>query len=134
MTTDRNDDQARDLGPDHPQRLLIMAYTRLMLLPKHADGTRVTWITKVRNCELRLLEMPLPECPHECALWMELFDFTVGRTIDSRRCRDLNEAGAAMNNFLAVAQQHTPVASYHFDPLTGEWVEIPNGTTTSPYS
>jgi hypothetical protein len=129
MTTfERNDDQARDLGPDHPQRLLIMAYTRLMLLPKQADGTRATWITTARNCELRLLEMPLPGRADAYAFLVELFDCTAGRTIDSKGCRDLNESGAVTESFLALVQrQQAAVTPRCFDPLKGEFVEVPLG-------
>ena len=38
----------RDPSSDQP-------HTRLMLSPKHADGTRSSWITTAGNCELRLL-------------------------------------------------------------------------------
>ena len=127
MTT-RNDDPPRDLSPDHPQRLLIMAYTRLMLLPKRPDGTRTTWITTAGNCELRLLEMPLPEEADACSLCVELFDRAVGRVVDSRSCRDLNDAGAATECFLALARElHTQIATCYFDPVRGQFVEIPLG-------
>jgi hypothetical protein len=106
--TSRNNDQPRDSGPDDTQHLLIAAYTRLIELPRRADGTGSTWITKLANWELRLLEVPLPGRADNCSLWVELFDLTVGRGIDSRGCHDLNEARAATDYFLALARRrHT---------------------------
>ncbi len=108
IMTSRINDQPRDLGPDDTQHLLMAAYARLIELPRPADGTGSTWITKIANWELRLLEVPLPGRADNCSLWVELFDLTVGRGIDSRGCHDLNEARAATDYFLAVARQrHT---------------------------
>jgi hypothetical protein len=126
MTTE-NDDQPRAHGPEHSQRLLIMAYCRLMLLPEQADGTSATRITTAGNYELRLREMARPERADVCSLLVELFDHRIGRLIDSQGCRDLNEAGTATECFLAMVQkQDTAVALSYFDPLTGQFVEIPH--------
>ena len=106
--TSRNDDPPRDLGPDCSQHLLNAAYTRLMQLPRRADGTGSMPITTIANWELRLIELPRPVRAEMCSLWVELFDLTAARSIDSRGCQDLNEAGAATRYFLAYIQrQHT---------------------------
>jgi hypothetical protein len=127
-TSERDNDRSRGFGPDHPQRLLIIAYTRLMLLPQRGDSSRATWITTVGDCELRLLEVPPPEGKGACSLSIELFDHAVGRVIEGRDCRDLNEAAAVTECFVAMARQrHTPEASRYFDPVTGESVEVPLG-------
>ena len=129
-TSERDSDRSRDFGPDHPQRLLIIAYTRLMLLPQRGDSSRATWITTVGDCELRLLEVPPPEGNEACSLSIELFDHAAGRVIEGRDCRDLNEAAAVTESFVAMARQRrTPEASRYFDPVTGESLEVPLGGT-----
>ena len=97
--TSRNDDPIRDLDPDHAQHLLIAAYTRLMQLPRQADGMRSTSIIAIANWELRLVDLPLPGRADKRSLWVELFDLTAGRSIDSRGCHDLDEAEAATGYF-----------------------------------
>ena len=103
--TFKNDDPPRDLGPDRPQDLLIAAYTRLIQLPRRADGIASTRITTIAKWELRLIELPLPGRADECSLWVELFDLTTGRSVDSRGCQDLSEAGAATQYILALLEQ-----------------------------
>jgi hypothetical protein len=103
--TSRNNDPTRDLGPDHPQGLLITAYARLTQLPRQADGMRSTSIIAIANWELRLTDLPLLERAGKRSLWVELFDLTAGRSIDSRGCQDLDEAGAATEYFLTLSQR-----------------------------
>jgi hypothetical protein len=104
----RNDVQLRNLSCDRPQHLLMAAYTRLMQLPRRADRTGSTPIATIVDWELRLLELPLPGQADKCSLWVELVDLTAARSIDSRGCHDLDEAAAATEYFLALAQQrHT---------------------------
>ena len=103
--TSRNDDPPRDLGPNYSQHLLNAAYTRLMQLPRRADGTGSMPITTIANWELRLIELPQPGRADVRSLWVELFDLTVARSIDSRGCQDLDEAEAATRYFLALAEE-----------------------------
>jgi hypothetical protein len=103
--TSSKEDPPRDLGPDRPQELLIAAYTRLMQLPRRADGIASTRISTIANWELRLIELPLPGQADGCSLWVELFDLTAGRSVDSRGCQDLSEAGAATQYILALLKQ-----------------------------
>jgi hypothetical protein len=108
MITSKDDDNLRDFDTEHPQQLLIAAYRRLMQLPRQADGMRFTPITTTATWELRLIDLLLPRRADKRSLWVELFDLTTGRSIDSRGCQDLNEAGAATRYFLAYIQhQHT---------------------------
>ena len=105
MMTTKEDDDLRVLGSDHPQQLLAATYCRLLQLPRQADGTRFAPITKIASWDLRLIDLPLPRCADMRSLWVELVDLTTGRSIDSRGCQDLNEAGAATEYFLASIQQ-----------------------------
>jgi hypothetical protein len=108
MITSKDDYNLRDFDTEHPQQLLIAAYRRLMQLPRRADGMRFTSITTTATWELRLIDLLLPRRSDKRWLWVELFDLTTGRSIDSRGCQDLNEAGAATRYFLAYIQhQHT---------------------------
>jgi hypothetical protein len=132
MTTDeRCDDGARDIGSDL-ERLLIIAYARLLVLSEQADSWKAALITAVGDCELRLVEMPVSERANTCPLWVEFWDRKVGRIIDSAGCRDLDDVLAATERFLAAAQQRhaqKAVPRRYFDPITGDFVKIPPATT-----
>jgi hypothetical protein len=130
VTDERCDDGERDLGSDL-ERLLIIAYARLLVLSEQADSWRAALITAVGDCELRLVEMPVSERADSCPLWVELWDRKVGRIIDSAGCRDLDEVLAATERFLAAAQRRharKAVPRRFFDPITGKVVEIPPAT------
>jgi hypothetical protein len=95
MTQDERYDGPRKVTRDNQQRLLTQAYTRLALLPAQPDGSKVTWIATLGDCELRLLEIPVPPGTDVCPLWIEVVDRTTRRTIDSIGCRHLHEAWSA---------------------------------------
>ena len=105
MMTFRDDPLPRSYDPDHSQNLLMAAYTRLMQPPRRSDGIGSTRITTIANWELRLIELRLTGQAEKGSLWVELFDLTVARSIDSRGCHDLAEAAAAVESFIAFAQQ-----------------------------
>lgn len=102
-----SDDRVPHIPHDHPQRLLVIAYTRLFLLPAGPDGSKVATIASFGPFAVRLLEMPsggddqAPLVP----LWVELFDGRVGRPIDRAGCFDLQDAGAATATFMAEAER-----------------------------
>jgi hypothetical protein len=100
MTQDERCDGPREFTDDHPQRLLILAYTRLALLPERPDGSKATWIAMLGDCELRLLEIPIPAGTDVCPLWVEIVDRTTGRTINSIGCRHLHEAWSATDRLV----------------------------------
>ena len=94
------------MDPDHPQRLLIVAYTRLFLLPERPDGSKLTTIASIGNYDIRLVELPIGPTPtHVHPLWVELQNTSTGRVLDSAGCRDLSEAGAATQGFIAEARR-----------------------------
>ena len=54
--TSRNDDTEADTPdgpPDSPMRLLILAYTRLFLLPERPDGSKLTVIADFGAYDVR---------------------------------------------------------------------------------
>jgi len=105
MTQDDKRDGPRDFTGDDPQLLLILAYTRLFLLPEREDGSKATWIAMLGDCELRLLEILVPDGTDVCPLWVELYDRVTCRAVDSIGCRHLYEAGSATELLVAGAKQ-----------------------------
>jgi hypothetical protein len=109
LMTSRNDDTEADTPdgpPDSPMRLLILAYTRLFLLPERPDGSKLTIIADFGAYDVRLIEMPVFRPPPEVApLWIELYDRVAGRVLDSVGCQDLLGAGAATEALVAEAER-----------------------------
>jgi hypothetical protein len=56
----------------------------------------------IASLELRLIELPLSGRADKRSRWVELFDLTVARSIDSRGCHDLAEAAAVIEYVLAL--------------------------------
>jgi hypothetical protein len=95
-----------DIESDDPQRLLILAYARLFLLPERPDGYKRTVIASFGAFEVRLTELP-PAVPAAKAypLWVELCDRAEARVVDAIGCRDLEDAGDATEMFVAEARR-----------------------------
>ena len=96
--------------PDDPQRMLIVAYTRLFLLPERPDGSKLTTIASYGAYDVRLVELRIgkPATPDQ-SLWVELYDRLAGRVTDSAGCRDLDEAGTAVEELIAEALWRTGI-------------------------
>ena len=99
------DRDAKDPTADDPQRLLILAYTRLFLLPERPDGAKQTTVASFGPFQLRLSELPPAVHSRACPLWIELCDSVEKRVIDSIGCRDLHEAGEAVEAFVSEAKR-----------------------------
>jgi hypothetical protein len=103
--TSRNDARPRKHDPGYSQHLLMAAYTRLMQLPRRVDDNGSILVITIASWELHLIELPLSGRADKRSLWVELFDLTSARNIDSRGCHDLAEAAATVEYSLAFAQQ-----------------------------
>jgi hypothetical protein len=85
--------------------MVIVAYTRLFLLPERRDGSKLTTIASVGRYDIRLIELPIGLTPlHVHPLWVELQDAETGRVLDSTGCRDLSDAATATDGFIAEAR------------------------------
>jgi|tagenome__1003787_1003787.scaffolds.fasta_scaffold20800610_3 hypothetical protein len=83
--------------PDDPQHMLISAYTRLFLLPVRLDGLRHTTVASFGAYEVRLADVPTPKAtPKVPPIWLELYDRSADRSVDSAGCWDLDEAEKAL--------------------------------------
>jgi hypothetical protein len=101
-----------DVLPDDPQRLLILAYTRLCLLPERPNGSQVTTIMSCGAYDVRLIEVPAAmTAPASPPLWVELYDRRAGQAVDGVGCRDLCVAGAATEAFITEAVRRQASAS-----------------------
>jgi hypothetical protein len=111
-----NRDDDPDTGPQKidrgdPQCLLILAYTRLFLLPERADGSKLTCIASFGSYDVRLIELPLSRSASTPPLWVELYDRADGRAIDSVGCHDLQDAGDATEALVAEAVRRNASAA-----------------------
>jgi hypothetical protein len=99
-------------APDHPQRMVIVAYTRLFLLPERKDGSKLTTIASIGGYDIRLIELPIGLTPlHIHPLWVELQNADTGQVLDSTGCRDLPEAAAATDSFITEARRLVALGS-----------------------
>jgi hypothetical protein len=117
------DDRSAKFAPDHPQRMVIVAYTRLFLLPERTDGSKLTTIASIGGYDIRLIELPIGLTPlHIHPLWVELRNAETGQVLDSAGCRDLPDAAVATDSFISEARSlialGSPSATMREDPLT----------------
>jgi hypothetical protein len=91
------------------QELLVMAYTRLFLLPERRDGSKLTTVATFGAYRVRLMEMT-SRCDVVPPLWIELFDGHVGRVIDSVGVREVQDAGQIVQVFMAEAARLSGIA------------------------
>jgi hypothetical protein len=89
---------------DDLQRLVILAYTRLFLLPEREDGSKLTTVMSLGRYDLRLIEVPIGTTGAVPPLWIELYDRYAGRVIDSAGCWDLHDADLVAEMFLTEAR------------------------------
>jgi hypothetical protein len=100
----------REISRDHPQRMLILAYTRLFFLPERPDGSKLTTIASFGWYDVRLIKMDTADNKAVPPLWVELYDGFSARVADSAGCRDLLDAGAATDAFVAEAERLSAIA------------------------
>jgi hypothetical protein len=98
---DEFDLDCREGDPEYFQRLLILAYTRLFLLPERADGSKLTTIASFAPYEIRLVEIGPDVANSIPPLWIEIHNTVSGRVLDSAGCWDLQQAGVATEAFIA---------------------------------
>jgi hypothetical protein len=83
--------------------MLVLAYTRLFLLPEREDGSKLVTVASFGLHTIRLIEMQasgaLPQ------LWVELYDCRDRKVLDSIGCRDMRAAGHATEQFVARAKR-----------------------------
>jgi hypothetical protein len=108
---DDNDLELSSIEPDNPQRLLILAYTRLFLLPEREGGWKLTAIAAFGRFEVRLIEFQDPRLGSLAPLWVELYDRLAAQVLDSCGCRDLLDAGGATESLVADAQRLSGLAT-----------------------
>jgi hypothetical protein len=86
------------------QRLLLLAYTRLFLLPEQEDGSKLTTVASFGRYDLRLTEVACGGSIAVPPLWIELYDRHARRIIDSAGCWDLHDADVAAEMFMTEAK------------------------------
>jgi|SRR5215469_362728 len=81
---------------EHENRLhvdrLYKSYVGLRLTPQNESGWRTIPIAQFDTVEVRLIEIVDRNRRHTSDLWIELYHHDTQSSIDSCRCRDLDEA------------------------------------------
>ena len=89
-----------------PQRSLVQAYTRLILLPARADGSKMAVIARFGTRDVCLVEPWAANAPPEGApLRVELYDRARGHAVESVACNDLRAAEAAKSELMEGARE-----------------------------
>ena len=83
----------------HSETRITQAYIALSSAPKGKYGERTVSIVRIRNYEIRMVE----SCPSDTAdtfiFWIELFDHDIQSTVDSCRCREIEDGVAGFEQF-----------------------------------
>ena len=95
----------RDLPPDHPRRLLMIAHARLAVRPAPLNGMKLITIAAYGDHAVRLIELPSGVGHAIKRLWVELYDAFADCTLDGSGCNDISEALAAAEELLAEAKR-----------------------------
>ncbi|MCY1640823.1 hypothetical protein [Methylorubrum sp. SL192] len=85
---------------------MVQAYTRLILLPARADGSKMAVIARFGTRDICLIETLAADAPPESvALRVELYDRARGHAVESMACNDLEEAEAATTELMKDARE-----------------------------
>ena len=98
-------DDLHELPLDHPARLLMIAHRRLSSRVAASNGTKSIVVAAYGDYVVRLIAFVPGTITHAVSpLWVEFHDACSDRTLDGAGCRDLSEAIAAAEEFLAEAK------------------------------
>jgi hypothetical protein len=97
-------DPDHDLPPDHPRRLVIIAYARLSTLPPAANGMKCTTIAAFGDHIVRLIALTARTAGEALPLWVELYDAAAGHMLDCAGCNGVEAAVVAAAALLAEAK------------------------------
>jgi hypothetical protein len=92
------------LPPDHPRRLVMIAYARMSALPPEPNGVRSATIAAYGDHIVRLVELTTQDEGSLPPLWVELYDASIGHMLDGAGCADIGAAVAPAVAFLAEAK------------------------------
>ena len=96
--------------------MLIVAFSRLWLLPHQADGSKQTTIMSVDRYDLNLIESPNGTAvTHLHRLRIELRNTRTGQVVCGAGCHDLQDAWVATERFMGEAER---LASRHENEMT----------------
>ena len=82
---------------------LTQAYIKLLSIAEKRTGTGMVSVARIGNYEIRIFESSQRGSDGEPPIWMELFDHDAQISVDSSRCREIEEALAVFRDFVAQA-------------------------------
>jgi hypothetical protein len=83
---------------------LTQAYIELLSISEKGPGTRAIPVVRIGNYEIRIFQLSQNGSDSEPTIWIELFDHGTQLSIDSSRCREIEEALVVFNEFVAQAK------------------------------
>lgn len=88
---------------EQSQTRIAQAYIALSSAPKGKYGERTVSIVRIRNYEIRMVESCSSDMADTFLFWIELFDHDIQSTVDSCRCREIEDGVAGFEQFLRQA-------------------------------
>ena len=82
---------------------VTQAYIKLLSIAERGTETGTVSLARIGNYEIRILEGSKSGSDSESLIWMELFDHDAQMSIDSFRCREVEDALAVFKDFFAQA-------------------------------
>jgi hypothetical protein len=80
---------------------ITRAYIKLLCIPEGEQGARMVSLARVGSHEIRIFEISEASSADAPLFWIELFDHDAQSSVDSRPCRDIEEAAAAFEDFIS---------------------------------
>jgi hypothetical protein len=80
---------------------VTQAYIKLLSITEKGTETGIVSLARIGNYEIRILEGSKSGSDSESLIWMELFDHDAQMSIDSFRCREIEDALAVFRDFVA---------------------------------
>jgi hypothetical protein len=93
---------------DRHESLVLQAYVQMPLLPCQSDGSWVAALKTFAHCELRLVEK-VAASPDQPVLRIELLDRQTRLAVIFQDCDELEDAVAAFQAMLPLAQSYAEV-------------------------
>ncbi len=101
---------------DRAERIVMKAYLQLPLLSRQADGSWVAPLQRCGRCALRLIER-VAATPAEPVLRVELLNLQTQTAIESRGCKEVEDAVAAFQAMIPVALTYTQASALQGEPV-----------------
>ena len=84
---------------------VTQAYIALLSIPGARSSPKTISVTRIGNCEIRMSSGSTAWSGDAPSVWIELFDHDASMSVDGCGCRDIEDAVAAFDQFVAQAEE-----------------------------